>query len=297
MKTKNNNFKYVFILTASILLQFLSCNKPERTVLEKIDPNNVTGIYRLLYSEREGFKIWIVDGPKVREKIFGEFLFGGNSERYIFNPEGEIWVDNSITSEEIETTITHEINERNLMYKLGMSYFDAHDSSLSIEVKMRNDYINLAKSHESNQPMVSPTDFDSTQEIDNLPDMVKLKNVYRQFLETRNGINIWIVDGVNIRRDIYPDFGFSGNDLAYHFIPSNEIWIDAQISCEELLFSIALELKEREEMSSGHNYDDSYTSALNIVTQLRQEKYKEAKSHSPVKITQPLFRDKGQGVQ
>ena len=44
MKTKNNNFKYVFILTASILLQFLSCNKPERTVLEKIDPNNVTGI-------------------------------------------------------------------------------------------------------------------------------------------------------------------------------------------------------------------------------------------------------------
>lgn len=297
MKTKNNIFIYVFILTASILFQILSCNKPERTVLEKIDPNNVTGIYRLLYSEREGFKIWIVDGPKVREKIFGEFLFGGNSERYTFNPEGEIWVDNSITSEEIETTIAHEINERNLMYKSGMSYFDAHDSSLSLEVKMRNDYIKLAKSHESSLPMVSPTDFDSTQEIENLPEMVKLKNVYRQFLETRNGINIWIVDGVNIRRDIYPDFGFSGNDLAYHFIPSNEIWIDAQISCEELLFSIELELKEREDMSNGNNYDDSYTSALNIITQLRREKYKEAKSHPQIKITQPLFRDKGRGIQ
>ncbi len=297
MKTRKNIFIYVFILTVSILFQILSCNKPERTVLEKIDPNNVSGIYRLLYSEREGFKIWIVDGPKVREKIFGEFLFGGNSERYTFNPEGEIWVDNSITSEEIETTIAHEINERNLMYKSGMSYFDAHDSSLSIEVKMRNDYFNLAKSHESNIPLVSPTDFDSTQEIENLPEMVKLKNVYRQFLETRNGINIWIVDGVNIRRDIYPDFGFSGNDLAYHFIPSNEIWIDAQISCEELLFSIELELKEREEMSNGINYDDSYTSALNIITQLRREKYKEAKSHPQIKITQPLFRDKGRGIQ
>jgi hypothetical protein len=297
LKIKNTAFLQIFILSISILFQLVSCNKPERTVLEKTDLNNVTGIYRLLYGEREGFKIWIVDGPKVREKIFAEFLFGGNPERYIFNPEGEIWVDNSITSEELETTIAHEINERNLMYKYGMTYFDAHDSSLSIEVKMRNEFFGSAKSHESSVPMVSPTDFDSTQEIETLPELVTLKNIYRQYIGERNGLNIWIVDGVNIRRDIYPDFGFSGNDLAYHFIPANEIWIDAQISCEELPFSIELEIKERELLSKGKNYDDSYTEALDNVLHLRQEKYREAKSHSPLKITHPLFRDKGRGIQ
>jgi len=292
------NFSYfkVFLIFIIISFYFLSCNKPDRTVTDKTDSNNITGIYRLQYGEREGFKIWIVDGPRVRNKIFGEFLFGGNSERYTFNPEGEIWVDNSITAEELETTIVHEINERNLMYKLGMTYFDAHDSSLSIEVKMRKDFINLAKNHENMLPMVSPTDFDSTQEIEDLPEMIKLKNVYRQFIGVRNGVNIWVVDGVNIRRDVYPDFGFSGNDLAYHFIPANEIWIDAQISCEELIFSIELESKEREDLSKGNNYDDSYTSALNIVLQLRQEKYNEAKSHPSIKLTLPLFRDKGRGV-
>jgi hypothetical protein len=183
------------------------------------------------------------------------------------------------------------------MSKFGMTYFDAHDSSLALEVVLRNDFIKKAIEHETSLPKVSPTDYDSTQEIESLPDLIKLNNIYRQFVGTRNGINIWIVDGVNIRRDIYPDFGFSGNDLAYHFIPEKEIWIDAQISCEELLFSTELELKEREELSGGNYYDNAYTVAIKSIQELRTRKYNEAQAQPPLKITTPLYRDIGRGIQ
>jgi hypothetical protein len=289
--------KFQIIKVILISFLFISCNKSPRnnTLLSDSTYNN--GIYKVLYGEREGFKVWIVDGPKIRREIFGEFLYGGNPERYTFNPEGEIWVDNSITSEELETTIIHEINERNLMHNKGMSYFDAHDSSLALEVILRNVFISKAKEHENSLSKVPPIDFDSTQEIENLPELIQLKDIYRQYIGNRNGIDIWIVDGVNIRRGIYPDFGFSGNDLAYLFIPEKEIWIDAQISCEELLFSIELELNERQELSKGIYYDDAYINALNFVTDLRNKKFNETKLQPSVKITQPLYRDKSRGTQ
>ncbi len=282
-----------------ILFSFFIVSCKDKSNKNTIHHNSTSAenIYKVLYTERDGYKIWIVDGSKIRREIFGEFLFGGNPERYTFNPEGEIWIDNSITSEELETTIIHEINERNLMSKFGMTYFDAHDSSLALEVVLRNDFIKKAIEHETSLPKVSPTDYDSTQEIESLPDLIKLNNIYRQFVGTRNGINIWIVDGVNIRRDIYPDFGFSGNDLAYHFIPEKEIWIDAQISCEELLFSIELELKEREELSGGNYYDNAYTVAIKSIQELRTRKYNEAQAQPPLKITTPLYRDIGRGIQ
>lgn len=296
---KIRNRKIISFIIFLILISLsISCTNKDRKIrTESKDSSFVdNNIYRLLYGERDGFKIWIVDGIKVRREIFDEFLFGGNPERYTFNPEDEIWIDNSITSEELETTIVHELNERFLMNKFGMSYFDAHDSSLSLEVNLRRDFIKKAREHEIKLPELSPTDFDSTQEIADIPDLIKLKDIYRQYIGKKNGVDIWIVDGVNVRRDIYPDFGFSGNDLAYHFIPGNEIWIDAQISCEELLFSIELELSERAEISKGKYYDDAYSTALKQINTLRQEKFKSAQSHSPVKITQPLYRDVGRGT-
>ena len=170
-----------------------------------------------------------------------------------------MWIDNSISVKEFETTLEHEINERDLMAKFGMTYYDAHDSSLLIEMIMRNNYKLLSEKHESSLPFVAPIDYDSTQEIETLPEKIKLKNIYRIPLGERNGMKVWVVDGYNVRRDIYPDFGFSGNDLAYKFIPENEIWLDGEISCEEMEYSISLELKERELMSKGLYYDDAYT--------------------------------------
>ena len=273
-----------------------SCSQKQPIDSQKTE-NEGSGIYRYYCGEKDGFKIWIVDGPLVRRKIFDEFLYGGNPERYTFVPEGEIWIDNSISAEEYEPTLAHELNERNLMARLRMTYFDAHDSSLQLELKMRKDYFSKCSAHERELNPVSPVDFDSTQEIAALPEKIKLKNIYRVPYGERDGTKIWIVDGFEVRRDIYPDFGLSGNDKAYHFIPVNEIWIDGDISCEETEYSIAAELKERDLMIKGYLYDDAYTEAVKISDKMRNDQLNLCSSHSPIKVANPLYRDTGTGKE
>jgi len=269
------------------LLSLFSCNT-------KKDNNEISNIYRFHYGDYKGYDVWVVDGNKIREKIFNEFVYGGNDERYIFVPQNEIWIDNSISVTEFQTTLEHEITERTLMKLSGMTYFDAHDSALKVERKMRIDYQSQSIKFENSLPFVSPIDCDSTQEIDSLPEKIKLKNIYKIFCKEKDSLKIWIVDGFNIRRDIFPDFGFSGNDLAYYFIPKNEIWIDSEISCEEMEYSILLEINERKFISSGKIYDDAYSNALTLVDSLRKQNSK-ISSEKKILLTKDLIRDKGTG--
>ena len=94
-------------------------------------------------------------------------------------------------------------------------------------------------------------------------------------------------------KNLYPDFGFSGNDLAYHFIPPNEIWIDGQVSCEETEYSISLELKERELMKNGKSYSDAYEDAVQIMQDKRISMGKTIKAHPRVVVPDSLERDSG----
>lgn len=275
----------VFIILLQIL--FFSCKDKENP-----EVNFEDNIYRYYCGKRNNFEVWIVDGVMIRKNIFNEFVYGGNEQRYPFVPQGEIWIDNSITAEEFETTLVHEINERNLMSK-GMTYFDAHDSSLMLELVMRRNFLKESLEHESKLPKVAPMDFDSIQEIEDLPELIKLKNIYRIPLREINGIKIRVVDGYAVRRDIYPDFGFSGNYKAYHFIPENEIWIDGSISCEELEYSIVLELREIELFEDGKEYDEAYLEALKTTDRMRNENQKLILQKKPIVKTNPIVRDTG----
>jgi hypothetical protein len=109
-------------------------------------------------------------------------------------------------------------------------------------VVMRKNYREICRNHEAGLPKVSPTDRDGTKEIRDIPDSLKLENIYRVPLGKWEGMDVWVVDGYLVRAGIFPDFGFSGNDLEYHFIPTGEIWIDGQISAEETRYSIQTEL-------------------------------------------------------
>ena len=281
----------IYILIYFILssLIFPNPNAQIRTVKE------IKGVYRIINEIKDGFEICIVDGPLVRLKIYPEFVYGGNEQRYLFNPKHEIWIDNSISVEEYRYTVAHELNERHLMASFGYTYADAHDSSLRLEREMRLADSGEAFKHEAELPKVAPCDCDSIKEIPELKDSIKLKGIYLQLYSVREGISIWIVNGANVRRDVFPDFGFSGNDLAYYFIPKNEIWIDAQISCEETEYSIKCELSERKFMTSGDEYDVAYEKGLKEEIGFRSKKYKEATSKSPIKIPKLKDRDKGTG--
>ena len=262
---------------------------------QKTNHKEIKGVYRLINEIKDGFEICIVDGQLVRQKIYPEFLYGGNEQRYLFNPKHEIWIDNSISVEEYRYTVAHELNERHLMAAFGYTYSDAHDSSLRLERKMRLSDLELANNHEEELPKVASCDCDKIKEIPELGDSIKLTNIYLQLYSVRQGIAIWIVDGANVRRDIYPDFGLSGNDLAYYFIPRNEIWIDAQISCEETELSILCELNERKHMASGEDYDHAYEKALGEENKIRNQKYKEAANKPSIRVPKLSERDKGTG--
>jgi hypothetical protein len=262
-------------------------------VLSCTQKRKVDGIYRYYAGKKENFDIWIIDGNGVREKIYKEFLYGGNEQRYIFNPKGEIWIDNDISCEEYELTVAHELNERHLMAKFGWTYETAHDSSLMLEQVIRRQNKEVCDAHEASLGKVSVLDSYNIKEIRNLPDSIKLQNIYRIPEGTRDGISIWVVDGYLTRKNIYPDFGFSGNDLSYHFIPPKEIWIDGQISCEETEYSIALEMAERKLMSEGKSYSDAYEDAVQMVQNSRIAMEKLVKSHLKVAIPDSLSHDSG----
>lgn len=267
----------------------LSCPAPAAGL------EGITGIYRFPVDTLNGLVVWIMDGPSVRRSIYPAFLFGGNAQRYTFVPAGEIWIDNSITAEEFTYTVAHEMLERRLMGRFGWTYDAAHDSALALEQSLRRADLQAVRIHEETLPKVSPTDYDTVKEITALPDSLNLRRIYRVPLGTRAGVQLWIVDGAAVRRDIYPDFGMSGNDLAYHFIPRGEIWIDAQTSCEELEFSIRTELIERHLMDGGMSYDDAFETAVREVQELRRRLETVAARHQPLHFSPPLDRDKGTG--
>ncbi len=273
--------KVMIILIISIIV--FSCTSHEK----------INGIYRYFWGKKDNYNIWIIDGNRVRQKIYKEWLYGGNEQRYVFNPKGEIWIDNDISSEEFDLTVAHELNERHLMAKFGWKYQTAHDSSLSLELTIRHKNEEMCRAHEASLKKVGVTDSYNIKEIKYLPDSIQLQNIYRIPMGIRDGISVWVVDGYLVRKNIYPDFGFSGNDLAYHFIPSKEIWIDGQVSCEETEYSVSLEMMERKLMSEGKSYSDAYESAVQAIQQHREKMELMVKSHPDVAVPDSLSRDSG----
>lgn len=253
----------------------------------------IDDVYRYYMGKQGNFDVWIVDGNVVREKIFSSFLYGGNEQRYPFNPKGEIWIDNAISCEEYYLTLAHELNERHLMAKFGWTYLAAHDSSLSLEQTIRKSNDEICRAHEASLKKVVPTDYDNIKEIKSLSDSIQIHDIYRVPMGTREGISIWIVDGYMVRKNIYPDFGFSGNDISCHFIPANEIWIDGQISCDETEYSIANEMNERKFMAAGKSYDDAYSDAIDITQMNRLNMKKLAESHFRLVVPDSLTKYAG----
>jgi hypothetical protein len=258
------------------------------------DPGNkIQNVYRASVGKNGNKNVWIIDGFVIRRDLFGEFLYGGNHQRYPWIPKDEIWIDNAISAEEFKYTLIHEINERDLMANRSMDYSEAHDSSSAVERRIRMLDMQDARIHELKVGKVQPIDCDGIKEIASLPDSINLRGVYRQLVTKSAGLSIWIVDGANIRRDIFPDFGLSGNDLAYKFIPKYEIWIDGQISCEETRFSIIAETAERDAMARGKNYDDAYTIALKTSLKYRLIEKDNAKNQKPINVPKILVNETG----
>jgi len=96
------------------------------------------------------------------------------------------------------------------------------------------------------------------QKIERIYNHSDLERIYRLKIGKRKGLDIWVVDGAKVRKELYTDFIFGGNDQRYKFIPFGEIWIDNAISVEELEFTIIHETYERGMMINGLTYSKAH---------------------------------------
>lgn len=76
------------------------------------------------------------------------------------------------------------------------------------------------------------------------------------------------------------------------FIPKNEIWIDGNVSCEEMWYSIDLEENESSLMNSGVSYDIAYELALKKLIENRKSDHVYISSLPYLKYFDPLYREK-----
>lgn len=282
--------KFLLIIFFAVLLN--GCKVETNFSHKGVD--DVAGVYRVYMGKIDSLNIYIVDGETVRREIFPDFIFGGNEQRYPFVPHNEVWIDNSVSNREYAITLKHELNEMYLMRDFGMTYNQAHDSSLMLEVKLRTELNKEAQEHEKSLYEFSPIDTDSLKQIASLPDKIKLKDIYLQKRETMNNkYTVWIVDGDKIRKEIYPDFGYNGDWYDYFFIPENEIWIDGSISCEQYFYSILEEKNAIEMITAGEDYSTASKKIHGIVDSERLKMFDNF-ANKFVKIDKNnLTRDKG----
>lgn len=211
----------------------------------------LTGIYRVSLGKRQAQRIWLVDGARVVRDVYPAFIMGGNDQRYRFNPDDEIWIDNRIGIEEFEYTLAHELIERRLMREKGYSYGRAHEAGLDLEQRLRKrDEMRALRREKTSALPVS--------------------GVYRSFLRTRKGVKIWIVDGPKVRRHLDGDFCFAGHGYKYDFIPKDEIWLDSAMSVEQAHFALMHEHAERLMHENGLDYDIAYPESLALEMEERQ---------------------------
>jgi len=107
--------------------------KIKREIIERIHKKIIRK-----YSTKD-FKIWVINGRKVRDFFFIDFTEGGHDKVYKFIPRDEIWIDDDVEPREIRFVLIHELHERNLMSR-GLKYSQAHRKSSQLEYQCRHNH-------------------------------------------------------------------------------------------------------------------------------------------------------------
>ena len=203
-----------------------------------------------LVNERDGYKIYVVDGNHVRDNIDCEFTNFGQHGRFHFIPRNEIWLDEEHGRGEREPFVAHAIKEAEEMNN-GKSYKEAYECGLSEENKYR----------------------EKTKQ-----------NIYKSILTSVGNVKVWLVDGKSVRNYYDKNFVQGGHSKVYSFIPKGEVWIDDDLSEQERKPVIIHELNELGLMRKGIPYIKAHGKS-NIKENRFRKLFKKNK-YPALKITQ-----------
>ncbi len=86
------------------------------------------------------------------------------------------------------------------------------------------------------------------------------------------GIEVWLVNGSIIRKEIDVDFTCGGHGYRYLYIPLNEIWIDNALNNEDIIPTVWHEFVEMYLMERGIDYEEAHEYACGLEIGIRQKK-------------------------
>ncbi len=97
------------------------------------------------------------------------------------------------------------------------------------------------------------------------------KPPYIRKYTSREGIEIWLVDGEYIRKNIDEEFTNFGQHYRFAYIPEDEFWIDQEAQDPEYPFFIDHLFTEYNLMKQGKTYAAAITAADEIELQHRRK--------------------------
>jgi hypothetical protein len=201
--------------------------------------------------QRGPLRVWVVDGPYIRNHIDEEFTNFGQHYRYKFIPQDELWIDQEADEDETSFFIDHLLVEHRLMAG-GMPYDQALVAADRAERAERRRAGDVRKATRGGE----------------LPDGHEAHKRLWKALD--NGVHVWIVLGRQVRSVFDIDFTAGGHDYVYEFVPENEVWIDDDVQEDERGYVLLHELHERNRMATGWPYQKAHAESSRLEHHCRQ---------------------------
>lgn len=196
-------------------------------------------------AQRGKVSAWIVDGAWVRTNIEQEWDNYGHHYSDPFIPEHEIWLDQQAHPDEQQFFLEHCLVERRLRAR-GVDEETARQQANEAEREARRKAGDIKKFRKRGQ-LANP----------------EAMHV-RLLKQLTNGPAVWIVDGRYVRSVFDIEFTAGGHDHVYEFVPTNEVWIDDDITDAERPYALLHELHERNLMEGGMNYDQAHAESSKL---------------------------------
>ena len=213
--------------------------------------------------EIAGFTVWVVDGRYIRENLDKDFNNFGQHYRFKFIPKKELWIDKEHSGGEGEKRFyINSMLTMDRFLSAGISHKKASEIVNVLEKEERAKSAYFKKCFKPNYISKSKSN--------------QIKKIHKRLLKkySMKTLNVWIIDGELVRGLYFIDFTQGGHDKVYNFIPENEIWIDDDVSQNEMKFVLLHEIHERNLMKKGMKYDPAHQSSNAIEFYARRHRRK-----------------------
>jgi hypothetical protein len=226
-----------------------------KTFVEFINEKKNEDVGKELVEQYGKYKVYTVNGEKVRDLTKGDEEFGlSSSYPYFPNliPKNEIWIEDDVKTDERNILIHIELYKLKLIDN-GMEKWDAYHKAEKMDKKYREERDkNPEKTDEKGHEKIYKKEY------------CKIKD---------DDLTVWLVDAEMVRDKYKTDFMEGGHGYVYKWIPNNEIWIEDGLKDKEIPFVLIHEYVERTLMKEkGMKYDNAHNIAAKVEWSKRPDK-------------------------